>query len=229
MTNPTPMQGRELAQEGKSPQTKRSFVEVATRQKETTPDIKTGNHEGFTIVNHTKRSRMIGTGQKERPSLPKEQFERMIHGLSRKNKEVKILFVRGWKATESYSVMRNFFGDLKIASTWVKEMMWTNKDTLQMVVGEDKMDEIKSKINECPGIFVDEGYDWKRAISEKSKKGLGETLKGINKQIERLKGSSRPVRELITAQRDQVEMCIRESHQKETLAQPTQAPLMGNH
>jgi hypothetical protein len=209
--------------------TKNTFVEAAMRPIVNTPVQEVdGKHDGFIIVNHTKRARTLEGVRRQRQTLSEEQMDRMKNGLSRRNREVKEIFVRGWKETESYSIMRNFFEGLGIKSSWLRELTWISKETLQIIVRAEHMDKIQTKVNECEGIFVDEGFDWAKYIQKKNKKSLEETIKGINKQIQRLKGSSRPVRETLKGQRDQVEAYLKNS-QKELLEQPTQAPLMGDH
>ena len=158
------------------------------------------DQDGFITVNRAKRKIHQDEPHGPRYALSGRQMERVANGLPGSSRETETLFVRGWKETGRYSLLRNFFEGLDIPSSWIREMTWNSAETLQMIVQEAHADEVRSKIRGHGSIFIDESYNWHKAATNKGVKHIEDTIKGIDRRLERLSGQFIPVGMTLTSQ-----------------------------
>lgn len=162
--------------------------------------------------NDTTLTREYGRMNNKRRELSEDEIERLLDGKKHRPNALQTIYVTGFVQRERYSIMRSFFDKLGIQSRWITTMNWLRDTTLQMVVFEEKTQEIQTILRErSKKIRVDDKYDMSAEI--KTIEDLKRAIKRTGEQIERLPVNMWKTREHLGGIKQTLESRMTESGQ----------------
>lgn len=147
----------------------------------------------------------------KKKELSQEELARFISGQAPKQKGLKFLYIKGvqkWK----YSQMRTAFAMLGVPSHWIRHFAMVANDILEMMVFEERAEEIKAIISEkaaCYEILTDHDP------LQGSRKDLKNAEARLRRQIGRLPGPMHSTRKVLNRQLEATQRRLNEQSTEE--------------